>query len=748
MSAYGFKRRARADVPTPAVGEFYEFIDSANDHKTRKYSDGSFVDLDAASTGVSSFEGRTGIVTAQTGDYDTAQISHTPSGGMSSTNGEDAINELNTSKAPASHVGSGGVSEHAVATGAAAGFMSPSDKTKLDGISAGADVSPVTSVAGKTGVVTLVKGDVGLGNVDNTSDANKPVSTAQAAADAAILAAAEAYADGVGASIVDAAPAALDTLNELAAALGDDANFAATTATAIGNRLRVDTDSQGLSSGEKLNAKTNIDLQNVNNTSDANKPVSTAQATAIGLKANKAGDTFTGEVVVEGDMNGTGTVNLKSQNTDPSTPASGVRTFADVNEMFAFKGQSGFKAVLNDQNMTADRQFDLPDNDGPLMADPMTAAGSMIRRNALNQNVDLPIGAEDEILRVVSGIPEWVEENLSQDIGGGGDGNVTLNGAFTAPDILYYNQLNIDAGTVFNPDAYIIYAKKLNLTNAPAGAITRSGNNGGNSANNTGAAGGAAFTARVLATNAAGGTGAAGQTNNGVQGAAGGAISVGNGGNGGASGLSGAGGTGIAANAIAGGAVTTRTHLGRFEYQFIRGVTQISGGAGGRGGNSGGGDGAAGSRGGGGGGAGGAVLVLICGEIVTGPSTPAGVIVSRGGNGGVQTSAPASGNVGGSSGGGGGGGGYIYVAYVKKTGAPVVDLIDASGGNGGNGSNGLGTGLGANGSQGGDGGRIQLFNITEGMGTLIVGSTGSNGTAGSGTTGGTGGQGGACKATL
>ena len=37
----------------------------------------------------------------------------------------------------------------------------------------------VQSVAGKTGVVTLVKGDVGLGNVDNTSDASKPVSTAQ-----------------------------------------------------------------------------------------------------------------------------------------------------------------------------------------------------------------------------------------------------------------------------------------------------------------------------------------------------------------------------------------------------------------------------------------------------------------------------------------------------------------------------------------------------------------------------------------
>lgn len=36
----------------------------------------------------------------------------------------------------------------------------------------------VSSVAGKTGVVVLDKADVGLGNVDNTSDANKPVSTA------------------------------------------------------------------------------------------------------------------------------------------------------------------------------------------------------------------------------------------------------------------------------------------------------------------------------------------------------------------------------------------------------------------------------------------------------------------------------------------------------------------------------------------------------------------------------------------
>lgn len=37
---------------------------------------------------------------------------------------------------------------------------------------------PVTSVAGKTGAVTLAKADVGLGNVDNTSDVDKPIGTA------------------------------------------------------------------------------------------------------------------------------------------------------------------------------------------------------------------------------------------------------------------------------------------------------------------------------------------------------------------------------------------------------------------------------------------------------------------------------------------------------------------------------------------------------------------------------------------
>ena len=45
-----------------------------------------------------------------------------------------------------------------------------------------AAAAPVQSVAGKVGAVTLAKGDGGLSNVDNTSDLDKPISTATATA--------------------------------------------------------------------------------------------------------------------------------------------------------------------------------------------------------------------------------------------------------------------------------------------------------------------------------------------------------------------------------------------------------------------------------------------------------------------------------------------------------------------------------------------------------------------------------------
>lgn len=57
---------------------------------------------------------------------------------------------------------------------------SPATLADWKQLTAGGDVA---SVAGRTGAVVLTKSDVGLDQVDNTSDANKPVSTAQASAD-------------------------------------------------------------------------------------------------------------------------------------------------------------------------------------------------------------------------------------------------------------------------------------------------------------------------------------------------------------------------------------------------------------------------------------------------------------------------------------------------------------------------------------------------------------------------------------
>ena len=85
-----------------------------------------------------------------------------------------------------------------------------------------------------TGTVSgITSAMVGLGSVDNTADTAKPVSTAQATAIA--TAKSEAIADATAQvnAVIASAPAALNTLDELAAALGDDANFATTVTTSL-----------------------------------------------------------------------------------------------------------------------------------------------------------------------------------------------------------------------------------------------------------------------------------------------------------------------------------------------------------------------------------------------------------------------------------------------------------------------------------------------------------------------------------
>ena len=119
-------------------------------------------------------------------------------------------------------------------------------------------------------------------------------------------------------NLIDAAPGTLDTLNELAAAINDDASYAATVTTALGTKAPIESPTfTGTVSGV---TKSMVGLGNVDNTSDANKPVSNATQTLLNLKASLESPTFTGTVSgITKSMVGLGNVD---NTTDANKPIS------------------------------------------------------------------------------------------------------------------------------------------------------------------------------------------------------------------------------------------------------------------------------------------------------------------------------------------------------------------------------------------------------------------------------------------
>ena len=275
-------------------------------------------------------------------------VSHTPGEGSSATISVDAtIATLNSptftgtvAGITATMVGLGNVDN----TSDANKPVSTAGQTALNLKANLASPTFTGTVAGITATM------VGLGNVDNTSDVNKPVSTAQqtalnlkanlasptftgtptlptgtiattqTAGNNSTAVATTAFVSTAVANLVASAPAALNTLDELAAAFGDDANFATTVTTNIGLKAPIDSPTfTGTVSGISA---TMVGLGNVDNTSDANKPVSTAQQTALNLKANLASPTFTGTVSgISATMVGLGNVDNTSDANKPVSTA-------------------------------------------------------------------------------------------------------------------------------------------------------------------------------------------------------------------------------------------------------------------------------------------------------------------------------------------------------------------------------------------------------------------------------------------
>jgi hypothetical protein len=97
------------------------------------------------------------------------------------------------------------------------------------------------------------------------------------------------------AAAIDSAPSTLNTLNELAAAINDDASFASTVTTALGTKAPIDSPTfTGTVNGI---TKSMVGLSNVDNTTDALKPISSATQTALDAKLSSATASTTYETI-------------------------------------------------------------------------------------------------------------------------------------------------------------------------------------------------------------------------------------------------------------------------------------------------------------------------------------------------------------------------------------------------------------------------------------------------------------------
>lgn len=121
------------------------------------------------------------------------------------------------------------------------------------------DLSSLTTTAKGSLVLAIneLKGLISAAGVSINDASTSSTTTTWSAAKstAAIL---EAVTNAVN-SLVNGAGTAMDQLNELAAALGNDPNFATTIATALGNRVRFDA-VQTLTGGQQLQACTNMGI--------------------------------------------------------------------------------------------------------------------------------------------------------------------------------------------------------------------------------------------------------------------------------------------------------------------------------------------------------------------------------------------------------------------------------------------------------------------------------------------------------
>jgi hypothetical protein len=194
------------------------------------------------------------------------------------------------------------------------------------------------------------------------------------------------------ATTIAGAPGLLNSLDELAAAIGDDPAFFTTVATNLTNHQNDTTAIHGIADTSLLVTttgtqtltnktitspaglvKADVGLGNVDNTSDANKPVSTATQTALDLKAPLASPTFTGTVTTGHILPAT------DVSSDLGSPAKMWRDIYVGPGSLYVNGQKVLQTDAGDVVVTADVNENLAlrtSGDGNIELDP-TGSGSV-----------------------------------------------------------------------------------------------------------------------------------------------------------------------------------------------------------------------------------------------------------------------------------------------------------------------------------------------------------------------------------
>lgn len=240
--------------------------------------------------------------------------------------------------------------------------------TKLNGIEAGAQVNTVTGVKGnsestyRTGNINITKANIGLGNVDNTSDANKPISTAtQTALDNKVD-----KVTGKGLSANDFTDTLLSKLN------GIESGAQVNTVTGVKGSAET-----SYRTGNINITKANIGLGNVDNTSDANKPISTATQTALDAKVDKV----TGMGLSSNDFT-----------TTEKTKLSGIESGAQVNTITGVKGSAESSYRTGNVNLTPANIGAVPTSrtvNGHALSANVTVTASDVGLGSVNNTSDL-----------------------------------------------------------------------------------------------------------------------------------------------------------------------------------------------------------------------------------------------------------------------------------------------------------------------------------------------------------------------